>query len=477
MEGKEPAPEPARELPRALPLAGGLAPEEIARYSRQMLVPALGRGFQEALKAGAVLVVGAGGLGATIMPYLVGMGVGKVTVCDDDVVEITNLHRQVLFTEEAAAKRTPKAEAVRAFCDNLNSSVEVKILQRRFTPDVADATLKADCCCGVEPDVIIDATDNLPSRYAVNDACVRHGIPLVLGASVGIEGQLSIYNYNGGPCLRCVHPFPKGNNKAPTCADSGVLGAVPGLMGCLQAIEAVKLLAKLKDPAGAPSLKVRNQMLHYHATTGNFHSFRMPPKRPDCALCGKPNAIIPLNVPAACSGGSFAAAQLASTLSDDSRITPQAFAAAWGLDRGGDDENEHAEANANGEGSRKRQKIDDAGSSVFTFTSRQGDGARAALLDVRNATQRGIIAIEGSISMPLKQLRKRLEKPGAAPDAVLEQLRNKPAASKCFVMCRRGVDSVHATKLLMEHGIQGVVNIEGGLTAWARDVDETFPMY
>jgi adenylyltransferase/sulfurtransferase len=213
--------------------------EEVARYERQFSLAGFGPEAQERLKRGSVLVIGAGGLGCPALLYLAAAGVGRITVVDPDRVEISNLQRQVLYTDADAGelKAPSAARRLRA----LNPWIVVETRAERFSRENA---LKLLACC----DVAIDGTDNFATRYLVNDACVLAGKPFVYGAVQGFEGQVSVFNWRGGPTYRCLFPEPPAPGTVPNCAEAGVLGVLPGLIGTIQAAEAIKLLSGVGQP-------------------------------------------------------------------------------------------------------------------------------------------------------------------------------------------------------------------------------------
>ena len=215
------------------------SPEELARYQRHLSLAGFGPAAQEKLKHGAVLVIGAGGLGCPALLYLAAAGVGRIEIIDDDRVDVSNLQRQILYTEADAGK--PKAEAAVQRLRALNPHIEITGHAARFTRANALALVR-----GV--DVVLDGSDNFSTRYLVNDACVLADRPLVYGAIQGFAGQLSVFNFRGGPTYRCLFPEPPEPGTVPNCADAGVLGVLPGIIGTAQACEAIKLLSGVGEP-------------------------------------------------------------------------------------------------------------------------------------------------------------------------------------------------------------------------------------
>jgi molybdopterin/thiamine biosynthesis adenylyltransferase/rhodanese-related sulfurtransferase len=216
-----------------------LTPQEIARYQRQLSLPEFGPGAQERLKSASVLVIGAGGLGCPALLYLAAAGVGRITIVDPDSVDTSNLQRQVLYTEADHGRN--KAEAAADRLRSLNPMIRIDAHPVRF--DRSNALDLVRSC-----DLVVDGTDNFPTRYLVNDACAIAGRPFVYGAIQGFEGHVSVFNLGGGPTYRCLFPEPPPPGTAPSCAEAGVLGAVTGLIGTAQACEAIKVLAGIGEP-------------------------------------------------------------------------------------------------------------------------------------------------------------------------------------------------------------------------------------
>ena len=214
-------------------------PDELFRYQRHLSLSGFGPEAQEKLKRGSVLVIGAGGLGCPALLYLAAAGVGRITIIDADTVDVSNLQRQVLYTTADADR--PKAQAAAARLLALNPLLDITPIVARFTRDNALALVAAH-------DVVLDGSDNFATRYLVNDACVLTGRPLVYGAIQTFDGQLSVFNWKGGPTYRCLFPEPPEPGTVPNCAEAGVLGVLPGLIGTAQATEAIKLLTGIGEP-------------------------------------------------------------------------------------------------------------------------------------------------------------------------------------------------------------------------------------
>ena len=216
-----------------------LTPDELARYSRQLLLPLVGEAGQLRLKAARVLVVGAGGLGSPVALYLAAAGVGTLGLVDDDRVDASNLHRQLLYGTADLGR--PKLDAAAARLRDLNPHVAVELHPARLTAANARSLVAGH-------DLVVDGTDNFATRYAVNDACVALRVPNVYGSVHRFEGRVSVFAAPGGPCYRCLYPAPPPDGLVPSCAEAGVLGVLPGLVGTLQAAEALKLLLGAGEP-------------------------------------------------------------------------------------------------------------------------------------------------------------------------------------------------------------------------------------
>ncbi len=249
---------------------GAFSDTELNRYARHIVLREVGGAGQKALKNARVLVVGAGGLGAPVLQYLAAAGVGTIGVIDGDVVENANLQRQVIHKDRAIG--TPKVFSAQSEMEAQNPFVTVLPYHRRLTDDIADDLL-------ADFDLVLDGTDNFDTRYLVNKACVAAGKPLISGALSQWEGQLSIFDpHRSVPCYECIFPTAPAPHLAPSCAEAGVIGPLPGVIGAMMAMEAVKLITD----AGTP---LRGQMLIYDALYGESRSIAIT-RRKDCAVCG-----------------------------------------------------------------------------------------------------------------------------------------------------------------------------------------------
>ena len=253
---------------------GDFSDSELNRYARHIVLREVGGAGQKALKNARVLVVGAGGLGAPALQYLAAAGVGTIGVIDDDVVENANLQRQVIHKD--ASIGSPKVFSAQAEMQAQNPNIDVRPYNRRLTVDIANELCN-------DYDVVLDGTDNFDTRYLVNRACVQTGRPLISGALSQWEGQLSVFDpAQGAPCYQCIFPQAPEAHLAPSCAEAGVIGPLPGVIGAMMAVEAVKLITG----AGTP---LRGQMVIYDALYGESRQIRIE-RRFDCPTCGSAKA-------------------------------------------------------------------------------------------------------------------------------------------------------------------------------------------
>ena len=247
---------------------GGLSAAQRARYARHLILPEVGLAGQQRLLAARVAVIGAGGLGSPVALYLAAAGVGTLTIIDDDVVDASNLQRQVLHTTERVGQ--PKVDSAARTIGALNPDVTVVGHRLRLTSAEAPALLAGH-------DVIVDGTDNFATRYLVNDVALRLGVPVVHASIWRFEGQLTVFPAAGGPCYRCLYPAPPPPGASPSCAEAGVLGVLPGVLGVLQATEAIKLVLGLPSVAG--------RLLIYDALRAKLRELALR-RDPGCPTCG-----------------------------------------------------------------------------------------------------------------------------------------------------------------------------------------------
>ena len=253
--------------------AGGLSEGERRRYARHLVIPEVGLAGQQRLKEASVLLVGAGGLGSPAAIYLACAGVGTLGIVDFDVVDESNLQRQILHTPSRIGAR--KVDSARRSIEEFNPLVKVETFDTRLSSTNADEIVSAF-------DVVVDGADNFPTRYLVNDACVKHGKPNVHGSVFRFEGQASVFRRGQSPCYRCLYPEPPPPHMTQSCAEAGVLGVLPGLIGLIQAVETIKLILDVGEP-------LYGRLLVYDALAGTFRELKVQ-RNDECAWCadGKP---------------------------------------------------------------------------------------------------------------------------------------------------------------------------------------------
>ena len=407
-----------------------LSREELERYHRNALVPQVGVLGQQRIRASRVLLIGAGGLGAPAALYLAAAGVGTIGLIDDDDVDVSNLQRQVIHATAAVGR--PKvdsaAEAIRA----LNPDVEVVAHRTRLTAGNARDLLGGW-------DVLIDGTDNFPTRYLVNDAAVMLGLPLVHGAVLGFNGQVGVFDARRGPCYRCLHPAPPPAGSVPSCAEAGVLGVLPGIIGTMQATEALKLVI-----GGGQPLLGRLAMLD--AWGARLREIPVV-KNPACPVCGENPSITALVTEA------------------DSCTLPRACEADALPREPGPGDVFHRQAGSSESSYAASPRIQgggevlEPGAGVETVSAaglrRLLEGAEPpALLDVREDVEVALEPMEGALRIPLREVVARMD----------ELDEDRPTV----VVCAAGVRSARAIKALSAANYPGrLINLEGGMKAWA----------
>ncbi|CAL8235534.1 unnamed protein product [Boreogadus saida] len=405
-----------------------LSNEDIMRYSRQLILPELGVRGQKNLSQSSVLVVGCGGLGCPLAQYLAAAGIGRLGLLDYDEVELSNLHRQVLHREESQGQA--KALSAATAVNRLNSTVECIPYNLQLSSENALQLIQ-------QYDIVADCSDNVPTRYLVNDACVISRKPLVSASALRMEGQLTVYNYRGGPCYRCLYPVPPPAETVTNCSDGGVLGVVPGIMGCLQALEVIKIASGQGSSCG-------QQLVMFDALDTRFRSIRLRPRQPECAVCGeKPSVTQLVDYEALCGSAATDKCRRLNLLSKDHRITVQEYKAV----------------------------VDNASSHL--------------LLDVRPPVEVDICQLPFSLNIPLSSLQQ-------GKSGHLQLLRESISQSKgqmsgdgplpVYVICKQGNDSQKAVQLLEKMSTSEVDEITvkdicGGLMAWSQKIDPEFPQY
>ncbi|MEE8105041.1 MAG: molybdopterin-synthase adenylyltransferase MoeB [Planctomycetota bacterium] len=256
-------------LPIVRPDEDGLSELERRRYARHLVIPEVGETGQVRLKNARVLLVGAGGLGSPAAIYLAAAGVGTIGLCDFDVVDESNLQRQILHTPARVGMN--KVDSARQALNELNPLVHIETFNERLGVDNVDRIVEGF-------DVVLDGADNFPTRYLLNDACIKHDKPNVHGSVFRFEGQASVFQRGEGPCYRCLYPEPPPPEMAPSCAEAGVLGVLPGIIGMIQAVETIKLILNEGEP-------LTGRLLVYDALAGTFRELKVS-RRKDCEYCG-----------------------------------------------------------------------------------------------------------------------------------------------------------------------------------------------
>ena len=385
------------------PLA--LTHEEVARYSRHLIMPEVGMEGQLKLKAARALCIGVGGLGSPVLLYLAAAGVGTLGLVDFDEVDYSNLHRQIIHGTPDVGRS--KLDSAKARINALNPEVEVVTHEMALSSENA-LGLFADY------DLVVAGTDNFPTRYLVNDACVIGGKPNVYGSIFRFEGQASVFATKDGPCYRCMFPEPPPPGLVPSCAEGGVLGILPGVVGMLQATEAIKLILGVGE-------SLVGRFLLFDALKMRFRELKVR-KDPDCPVCGEhPTVTQLIDYEQFCG------------------IAPTATAAA----------------------TSSTEDADEA--TVEELKTRLDRHESFLLLDVREPQEFEICRIPGSVLIPLGDLPSRLFELEGRDDMI--------------VHCKSGVRSGKAVRLLREAGYSKARNLKGGILAWINRIDPTLPKY
>jgi sulfur-carrier protein adenylyltransferase/sulfurtransferase len=391
----------------AIKLTSGLSRDELRRYSRHLTLPEFGVEGQEKLKAASVLIIGAGGLGAPLGLYLAAAGVGTLGIVDFDVVEESNLQRQVIHA--TAGVGGPKAASAARRIAELNPFVRTVLHEERLTSANAIDVVRAY-------DVVVDGTDNFPTRYLTNDACVLLGKPLVYGSVYRFEGQASLFDAKIGPCYRCLFPEPPPPGSVPSCEEGGVLGVLPGLIGMIQATETIKRIAGIGE-------SLAGRLLVFDALEMRFRELRLR-KDPACPVCGPHPTVTGLIDYEAFCGVAKSGAERANGATVDEHgvdITPKELKAK--LDR----------------------------------------KDRFELVDVREEYEIDIAALPYTKWIPLRELGDRV--------------RELDPTAETVVYCRSGSRSANAVEFLRRNGFTNARNLEGGILRWSDDVDPKVEKY
>jgi sulfur-carrier protein adenylyltransferase/sulfurtransferase len=384
-----------------------LSSQEVARYSRHLIMPEVGMDGQKRLKAASVLLIGAGGLGSPLGLYLAAAGVGRIGLVDFDVVDFSNLQRQVLHGTPDVGR--PKLHSAKDRLQAINPEVRLDLYETHLTSANALQILGPY-------DIVIDGTDNFPTRYLVNDACVLLGKPNVYGSIFRFDGQATVFYPGRGPCYRCLYPEPPPPGEVPSCAEGGVLGVLPGLVGCIQATEAVKLILGRGEP-------LIGRLLLYDALEMRFREFKVR-RNPKCPMCGDNPTIKQL-------------------------IDYDQFCGVRG---------QEAPPAAHAAGSPGLGET-----TVEQLKQRLDRGEKVFILDVRNPEEVQISRIPGSVLLPLPSLPQRLHELDRDQEMV--------------VHCKSGMRSQRAIDFLRQQGFTKLSNLKGGILAWADKIDPTMAKY
>ncbi len=388
-------------------IAGGaedLSNEEIRRYSRHLIMPEVGIDGQRKLKSARVLAIGAGGLGSPLAVYLAAAGIGTIGIVDFDVVDDSNLQRQILYGASDVGR--PKLQAAAERIRDINPNVQVVPYETRLDSSNALEIFR-------EYDIVADGTDNFPTRYLVNDACVLTGKPNVYASIFRFEGQASVFWAEKGPCYRCLYTEPPPPGLVPSCAEGGVLGILPGLLGVIQATETIKLALGSGD-------SLVGRLLLVDALSMRFRELKLR-KNPNCVVCG-PNPTV-------------------TRLIDYEQFCgiPQEAAA--------------ARANSSG--------IPEI--TVQDLKAMRDQGEDFVLVDVREPHEFAICAFPESVKIPLGTLPQNLNRLSTADEIV--------------VHCKMGGRSAKAVQFLRDAGFRKVRNLAGGIDRWAQQIDPRMPRY
>jgi sulfur-carrier protein adenylyltransferase/sulfurtransferase len=401
--------ETAAELPK-------LTNEEIARYSRHLILPEVGMEGQQKLKAAKVLCVGTGGLGAPLALYLTAAGVGTIGLVDFDVVDESNLQRQIIHSQATVGKL--KVDSAEIMLKGLNKNVNVVKHNTMLTSANALEIFK-------EYDVIADGTDNFQTRYLVNDACVLTGKPNAYGSIFRFEGQASVFATEEGPCYRCLYPEPPPPGLVPSCAEGGVLGILPGLVGVIQATEVIKLILGIGEP-------LIGRLLLVDALSMGFRTLKLR-KNPECPACGTHEIKELIDYDQFCG---IAPPTETGPLEVSSFANVAAVAEVDGIPQ----------------------------MSVEELKARWDKGDKPFVLDVREPHEYAIVNI-GVPQIPLGTLTGRLSELPADKNAEI------------ILQCKSGARSQKASLALKEAGYTNVHNLAGGILAWADRIDTSLPKY
>ncbi|KAJ9668357.1 hypothetical protein H2201_001405 [Coniosporium apollinis] len=448
-----PASRPSDQTLRKWPLTSA----EYKRYGRQLIMPEIGLAGQLRLHAASILIIGVGGLGCPAAAYLAGAGVGRIGLVDGDVVEVSNLHRQILHS--TATVGVSKVDSAVRYLRELNPGVEYVGHCERLTPQTAIETLQPY-------DLVLDCTDTPASRYLISDACVLLGKPLVSASALRTEGQLMVFNSpsrpqgdpSGGPCYRCVFPKPPPAASVLSCGEGGIMGPVVGVMGVLQALEAIKLIvAGLKTEGvelnggkeGQGKPDPPSLLLFSAYSSPQFRSIRLRSRKPKCAACSAQATV----TREALASGSLDYVQFCGVI----------------------DPVDMLEA---GERVTAKELASELAKTGMDGPTARGLGAtRPVIVDVREKVHFDLCSLDGSVNVPFSEI-----STGGESDDWLSKIRSVSPEQPILVVCRLGNDSQVAVRRMKKAGLNGdgkrwIGDLRGGLSAWRESVDPEFPDY
>jgi adenylyltransferase/sulfurtransferase len=387
--------------------APALSAEEVKRYSRHLILPEVGMDGQRKLKQSSVLCIGAGGLGSPAAMYLAAAGIGRIGIVDFDVVDYSNLQRQLLHgtPDVGRSKLASAKDKIQA----LNPHVQV---------DTYEVALSSENALELFApyDVILDGTDNFPTRYLVNDACVLSGKPNAYGSIFRFEGQASVFATKDGPCYRCLYPEPPPPGLVPSCAEGGVIGVLPGIIGVIQATEAIKVMIGIGEP-------LIGRFLIYDALNMKFRELRLR-KDPECPVCGtNPTVTKLIDYEQFCG------------MRPEPAATPATGASA----------------------------VSDWEITAVELKKKLDAGETPLILDVREPNEYQINRIPGSVLIPLGELPRRYQE--------------LPRDREIVAQCKMGGRSAKAMDFLKTVGFTNVKNLKGGIIDWVDKVDPSQPKY
>lgn len=445
--------------------SSSLSQGEIERFSRQVILDGIGANSMDLIRQATVLCVGIGGLGSTAALYLAAAGVGNLILCDGDAVELCNLHRQIIHTVDSIDLN--KARSAKEACKRIHPFTNITVIPEMLTSSNAKEIIQR---C----QVVVDCTDNVGARYLINDTAVKCHVPIVYGSAMRWEGQLSVYGWEGGPCYRCVFPNPPPIEAVGSCNDVGVLGPIPGMIGCLQAMEALKIITRKGST-------LSGKMFIFDGFSFSSRVVTLREKQDGCIACGgalitECPEVLPEYDIVKCD---FGCSTLATSLPPNLCCSPSALVSIR-------PENDELLAEA--------------------LSERRSLKGWNICLDVRESIQFEMVRLSGSVSLPystLEEWHRDKDFLDCWNDFITRTLHYDimqysqledvtallPEECHIFVVCRRGVNSIKATQLLYDAVVGNAAfseepnivcdfkSVDGGLNAYHKKIDPSFPFY